>query len=127
MMAWTIAALLASMLGACAATQKSEPTDGNEWIRLADSRTELDGDLDAAEQRWRRLIADDRWADEALMTDDPPRKPDNYGAVALDGNSGENAAPEESKTTWETVGRATFAVFSVLLTLGMAVAPYLLA
>jgi hypothetical protein len=91
-----------------------------------DSPSTINGNLDDAETRWRNEIAGERTTDpDALLTDDPPGEPERYGEVAF-----QDEAP---KTFWgkvkagaETVGRASFAAMSVLLTLGMMVAPYLL-
>ncbi|MBI3768562.1 MAG: hypothetical protein HY271_08715 [Deltaproteobacteria bacterium] len=91
-----------------------------------DSPSTMTGNLDDAETRWRKEIAGERTTDpDALLTDDPPGEPERYGDVAF---------KEKAPTTFwgkvkvgaETVGRASFAAVSVLVTLGMMVAPYLL-
>ena len=93
---------------------------------------EIDGDLDAAEVRWRKEIAAERWSDdENLLTDDPPKTPAAYGKVAF--AEGAEVGPPAPRTFWsrvkagaDTAGKATFAVLSVAVTLGIIVAPYLL-
>ena len=99
------------------------------------ARGELDGDLDMAEARWRVALADDPWEDTRLLADDPPRNPASYGKVAFrdDAGDGVEAVEEPPRDFWarvkknaDTVGKVSFAAMSVMVTVGMAVAPYLL-
>lgn len=105
----------------------------DNWAEEVDAKSEIDGDLDRAEMRWRREIARSRHQDEEdmrLLTDDPPHDPSEYGHVAS-----ENGDPDEARrppTFWEkfqsrarTFGRATFAFMTVAVTLGIMAAPYL--
>jgi hypothetical protein len=89
-----------------------------------DAPSPVSSNFDDAETKWRKEVEHQRRGDpDALLTDDPPGKPDEYG----------NVAQEEPKTFWERVkrnsetwGKITFAAMSVLVTLGMMAAPYLL-
>jgi hypothetical protein len=123
--------LLLGPLGACGPSAQSRPRAEDEW-GLAETPREIDGDMDAAEARWRREIAAERSGDdERLLTDDPPAAPGAYGKVAF--TEGADVGPPVPPTFWgrvkagaDTVGKASFAVLSVAVTLGMLVAPYLL-
>ncbi len=116
---------------ACGPPRRGSVDDN--WTEEVDAKSEIDGDLDRAEMRWRREIARSRHQDEEdmrLLTDDPPQDPSEYGDVAS-----ENGDPDEARrppTSWEkfqsgarTFGRATFAFMTVAVTLGMMAAPYL--
>jgi len=89
-----------------------------------DAPSPVASNLDEAETKWRRELKLDRADDpDALLKDDPPGKPEEYGKVAQQ--------PEPPKTFWgkvksgaETVGKASFAAATVLITVGMMVAPY---
>jgi hypothetical protein len=104
------------------------PSQGLKDPFFAEDAPSLVGDnLDEAEAKWRREIEHERASDpDALLTDDPPGKPDQYGNVA-------SQDEERPKTFWgkvksgaDTVGKASFAAATVLVTIGMIVAPYLL-
>ena len=94
-----------------------------------DAPSPVAGNFDDAETRWRKDIAAERTDDpDALLRDDPPDEPDRYGKVAF-----KEDAPPPPTTFWgkvkggaEAVGKASFAALSVLVTLGMMAAPYLL-
>ena len=94
-----------------------------------DAPSPVAGNFDEAETRWRKDIAAERADDpDALLRDDPPAEPEAYGTVASKGDE-----PPPPTTFWgkvksgaEAVGKASFAAFSVLVTLGMMAAPYLL-
>lgn len=102
------------------------------WAEDADRQSEIDGDLDRAEMRWRREIARSRHQDEEdmrLLTDDPAQDPSEYGQVVSE--NGDPAEGSRPLTGWDlfksrarTFGRATFAFMTVAITLGMMVAPY---
>jgi hypothetical protein len=133
----------------CGAAQKPQRT-GDEWA-FDGKAHDLDDDPDAAESRWRKEIAAQGWSDEQdmldrdkLLTDDPPKSPSSYGKVASSSGTtsrpgdvasspGEEGDPAVPTTFWgrfrahaDTVGKATFAALTVVVTLGMMVAPYLL-
>jgi len=125
----------------CGAGPRRGPAD-EEWARDAQPRTELAGDLDEAEIRWRKEIERSRAEDDMaarLLTDSPPGAPVTYGEVAFDplaeeadsdgsgsgGDTGDEAG-SSSEGSWSRAGKATFAALTVLVTLGMMAAPYLL-
>jgi len=91
-----------------------------------DAPSPVASDLDEAETKWRRELKLDHADDpDALLKDDPPGKPEDYGNVA--------DQPQPPKTFWDkfragaqTVGKASFAAATVLITVGMMVAPYFL-
>ena len=91
-----------------------------------DSPPTITGNLDEAEARWRKDLEAERpkHADDpnALLTDDPPDSADAYGDVAFP----KDTPPQQPKTFWDKFGNASFAVMTVLVTVGMAVAPYFL-
>jgi len=103
------------------------------WAEEEERQSEIDGDLDRAEMRWRREIARSRHQDEQdmrLLSDDPPQDASEYGEVVSE--NGDPAEAPRPSTAWErfkarsrTVGRATFAFMTVAITLGMMAAPYL--
>jgi len=91
-----------------------------------DTAPMMTGDLDEAETRWRKDIAAAPDVDpDALLKDDPPRDPERYGNVAF-----KDPPPTtlwgKMKAGAETVGKVSFAALSVLVTLGVMAAPYLL-
>jgi hypothetical protein len=124
--------LVTSLGAACGPTQNK--SDYDTWK----ASTEIHGDFDEAEDRWRREISQNPWSEQdmnhdmSLLTDDPPRAPETYGEVARQPGGAvafaeETAEPEEAESdTWNNVGMASFSAFTVLFTVGMAVAPYLL-
>jgi hypothetical protein len=121
-----VAAIAVGALASCAPPSPQPRHD--PWFD-EDSPSTLTGDFDDAEARWRQEIAGERNTDpDALLKDDPPGAPESYGTVAF--KDGEPAPPP---TFWgkvrsgaETVGKAGFAAMSVIVTVGMMVAPYLL-
>jgi hypothetical protein len=133
----------------CGTVGQKPPRAGDEWAYDGQVH-DLDDAPDAAEERWRKEIAAQRWSDEhdmldpdKLLTDDPPQPPSSYGKVASTSGASRTDAvaassvtdgdPEGPKTFWErfgaganTFGKASFAALTVLVTLGMMAAPYLL-
>ena len=135
-----IVVLMIGLIG-CSPAHKPQRT-GDEWA-FDGKAHDLDGDPDAAESRWRKEIAAQGWSDEQdmldrdkLLTDDPPGAPSTYGKVSSGkdpSSASDGADPAAPKTFWgrvqsgaDTVGKASFAALTVLVTLGMMVAPYLL-
>ena len=111
---------------ACAPATADRKTD--DWER---SPSALSGDLDAAEMRWRKEIEASRAEENRLLTDDPAKPPSTYGKVAFTEEVEEE--PPRPLTRWERFneglkhfGRATFAAMTVIVTLGMIAAPYLI-
>jgi hypothetical protein len=129
-----LVAVALAMIGACSSPKRTSNPD--EWA----SRAELNGDWDQAEDRWRQEIAANPWSepDMNLLTDDPPAAPEAYGATPADQEAkpvdgGAVAVADASQDPnaqsdqfWGDVGKASFSAFTVLFTVGMAVAPYLL-
>ncbi len=122
-----VVALLVQLL-ACAAATSERKTD--DWDSRSPSA--LTGDLDAAEMRWRKEIAASRAEEDRLLTDDPPGAPKRYGKVAFTEEVVEEE-PAMPLTRWERFkvgaahfGKATFAAMTVVVTLGMMAAPYLI-
>jgi hypothetical protein len=123
--------LLTGSLGACGPSAQPHTRGADEWDAF-DAPHEIDGDLDAAEVRWRKEIEAERWSDDdRLLTDDPPGAPADYGKVAS--SDGAKSDPPVPPTFWgrvragaDKVGKASFAFLSVAVTLGIMVAPYLL-
>ena len=132
-----VAVALLALLGCAAARQPQR--NGDEWA-FDGKAHELESDPDAAEVRWRKEIAAQQWTDEQdmldrdkLLTDDPPGPPSSYGKVASANGDDAEVGPQQPRTLWQrfqagadSVGKATFAAFAVVVTLGMMVAPYLL-
>jgi hypothetical protein len=122
-----MALIVLALAGACSSTSRSKHTsDPKSWAVQA----EVDGDFDKAEERWRREIAANPWSEDDmnLLTDDPPPGAVESGAVAV-GNGEQVASAEtadEDDGFWGKFGKASFSAFTVLFTVGMAVAPYLL-
>lgn len=120
-------AIVASTIASCGPTPP--PGHHDPWFD-EDSPAVISGDLDEAEKRWRKDIERERTTDpDALLKDDPPKKPDEYGEVAFE----DDQPPPPPTTFWgkvksgmNSVGRASFAAMTVLVTVGMMVAPYLL-
>ena len=137
---WSLVAIFGA--GACASAVPPAHPASQEWQLDGDKHAGLDGDWDASEKRWREEIAAQRWKND----DDDLRKlveGDADGSVTLkrdrDDDKGTDAQAEEPKseapptTFWgkvkagaDTFGRASFAAMTVVVTLGMMVAPYLL-
>ena len=85
---------------------------------------------------------------DPLLKDDPPKAPEQYGEVAdhdtppkdqvgdakhsgdpyavVDDDPEADEKDKSPPTFWQSVGRASFAAFTVLITLGMMAAPYLM-
>src|SRR6266481_3186094 len=83
-----------------------------------DAPSPVGENLDEAEAKWRRELEHERSSDpDALLIDDPPGKPKEYGKVASENE-------ERPKAFWDDVGKASFAAATVLVTIGMMVAPY---
>ena len=92
-----------------------------------DAPSPVAGNFDDAEARWRNDIGGERTTDpDALLKDDPPGEAERYGNVAFKDEPPPPTFWGKVKAGAETVGKASFAAVSVLVTLGMMVAPYLL-
>jgi hypothetical protein len=129
-----LGAVVVTMIAACSSQQRTSNPD--VWA----SQAKINGDWDQAEDRWRQEIAANPWSepDMNLLTDDPPAPPETYGAAPVDQEArpvdgGAVAVADASQDPnaqsdqfWGDVGKASFSAFTVLFTVGMAVAPYLL-
>lgn len=121
-------AIVASTFVSCGPTPP--PGHRDPWFD-EESPPLISGDLDEAEKRWRKDIEGERTTDaDALLKDDPAKDPGEYGKVAF---GDEEPPPPPPTTFWgkfkvgmNSFGRATFAAMTVLVTVGMMVAPYLL-
>lgn len=119
------AAVVAMVIASCGPTTQQPRHDP---FFDDDAPSPVTGNFDDAEARWRDDIAGERTTDpDALLKDDPAGEAERYGNVAF------KDEPPPPTTFWgkvkagaETVGKASFAALSVLVTLGMMVAPYLL-
>src|SRR4051812_3878479 len=133
---WPVLCVVVVLMSACSANTQPNARKDHEEEMLGPKVAE---DFDASEQRWRKDIADARWSDDDmnLLTDDPPKDAASYGQVA--GHEGvkhlsatshdpfaEDEENAESHGFWDKVGKASFSVLSVAVTVGMMVAPYLL-
>jgi hypothetical protein len=129
-----VAMLLIAVAHLDACTPAARERNVDDWAN--DPRPSMiDGDLDAAEMRWRKEIEASRAGEDRLLTDDPPGAPSSYGKVASsDGaEAAETEDPPPPATFWgrfkagaDTFGKASFAALTVVVTLGMMAAPYLI-
>lgn len=105
----------------------------DDWANDETLEPEISGNNTKDEARWRQELKSDPWGDDAhLLTDDPlpglideeenePQQPKDF------------VGPPAPPTGWEGMqkrsgkfGQAFFAVLTVLVTLGMMAAPYLM-
>ena len=112
------------------------PTQGrhlDEWGEDTMKKQEITGDNEQDELRWRRhLAADDPWGDDGnLLTDDPPMDAAAY--QESDVPPLDFVGPPQPPSSWDNMqkggtkfGKVMFSVLTVLVTLGMMAAPYLL-
>lgn len=141
---------IVGVIGGCGGAPARKPLQ-DPFFDDEGSTDMVSGDFDKDEAAWRKQMAHEtRHPDhtDALLKDDPPKSPEHYGNVAatdtppsdasVKADEGDpyaridddvDADPDAKKpaTFWEKVGRATFAAMTVLLTLGMMAAPYLMA
>ena len=126
-----IGALGFAFVPACTPSAHRHVDDwGEETVR----EPEITGDNAKDEARWRRELASDPWGDDGnLLTDDPPQ-------TALESEDMNDAAPPrdfvgppEPPSSWDNMqksgtkfGKVFFSVMTVLVTLGMMAAPYLM-
>ena len=103
--------------------QTAQPRSRNDAWFDDDAPSDISGNLDAAEARWRKEIENERGTDP-LLTDDPPGAPENYGTVTSE--DGQDVDTPRQSGFWGKFGKASFALVSVLVALGMMAAPYLL-
>jgi hypothetical protein len=124
-----IVALGLALVSACGPSTRRHV---DEWGEDTMKKPEITGDNEQDEARWRRELASDPWGDDAnLLTDDPPKTAAEYDdddAPPLD-----FVGPPEPPSRWDTMqkggtkfGKVMFSIMTVLVTLGMMAAPYLM-
>jgi hypothetical protein len=122
--------MLACVLAVACGPTMHQPDD--DWKAL---EPEITGDNDKDEARWRRELESDPWGDDAhLLTDNPPKTAAEYRAHQDDEVPPlDFVGPPEPPSRWDnmqkggtTFGRVMFSVLTVLVTLGMMAAPYLM-
>jgi len=121
--------VVCGLLGACGPTSHRHD---DEWGEGPANEPMISGNNDRDEARWRRELDDDHWGDDAhLLTDDPPQ---NAAELAEEDIPPlDFVGPPEPPTRWDNMqkggtkfGKVFFSIMTVLVTLGMMAAPYLL-
>jgi len=105
----------------------------DEWGEKGTMEPEITGNNAKDEARWRRELASDPWGDDSdLLTDDPPKTAAEY-EERDEAPPPDFVGPPAPPTQWESMqkggtkfGRFFFSIMTVLVTLGMMAAPYLL-
>ena len=126
-----IGALCVALIPACAPTKHRSVDD---WGEETVMEPEITGDNTKDEARWRRQLASDPWGDDgSLLTDDPPKTAAEYEDMADAEPPSDFVGPPAPPTTWENMqksgtkfGKVFFSIMTVLVTLGMMAAPYLM-
>lgn len=126
-----LAVVLACLLASACGPTSHRPDD--EWGE-GGLQPEITGDNEKDEARWRRELASDRWDDDShLLTDDPPKTAEEYRAESDDVPPLDFVGPPEPPSSWDNMqkggtkfGKVFFSIMTVLVTLGMMAAPYLL-
>jgi hypothetical protein len=146
---------IVGVIGGCGQPQ-AKKAFADPFFDEDESNALVSGDMDKDETQWRKELhhqsghatQNDPPQSDPLLKDDPPKAPEHYGKVTNDDtlpkdqvadakSSGDPyatvdddpAADDKDKqptTFWQSVGRASFAAFTVLITLGMMAAPYLM-
>jgi hypothetical protein len=106
----------------------------DQWGETATMEPEISGNNAKDEDRWRRQLASDPWGDDArLLTDDSPLTAADYEALHDDTPPLDFVGPPAPPSRWDTMqsgspkfGKIFFSIMTVLVTLGMMAAPYLL-
>jgi hypothetical protein len=122
------------MLGLALVSACGPPTHHNsDWDDGGVMEPQITGDNDKDEARWRRELASDPWGDDGhLLTDDPPKNAAEYEPgrdVPPKDFVGPPAPPttkEKMQASSTKLGKLFFSIMTVLVTLGMMAAPYLL-
>lgn len=122
--------MLACVLAVACGPTMHQPDD--DWKAL---EPEITGDNDKDEARWRRELESDPWGNDShLLTDDPPKTAAEYRMRHDDEVPPlDFVGPPEPPSRWDnmqkggtTFGKVMFSVLTVLVTLGMMAAPYLM-
>lgn len=128
---WIVVVLVGMLVGLATCGPTSQRHD-DEWGEGPAREPMITGDNARDEARWRRELASDPWGDDAdLLTDDPPKTAAEYQDD--DAPPPDFVGPPEPPSTWDNMqkggtkfGKIFFSVMTVLVTLGMMAAPYLL-
>lgn len=132
-MRFSVVVVLVGMLAGLATCGPTSHRGGDEWGERPEKEPMISGDNARDEARWRRELASDPWGDDGnLLTDDPPK-----GAAEYQNDEDipplDFVGPPEPPSRWDSmqasgskVGKVLFSVMTVLVTLGMMAAPYLL-
>lgn len=126
--------VLIGVLGLLAACGPTSHRHDDEWGEGPATEPMISGDNDRDEARWRHELASDPWGDDGdLLTDDPPKSAADYEAMGDDIPPLDFVGPPEPPSSWDNMqksgtkfGKVFFSIMTVLVTLGMMAAPYLL-
>jgi len=126
-----IGALGLALVSACTPTAHRHV---DEWAETGELEPEITGDNAKDEARWRQELASDPWGDDGnLLTDDPPKTAEEYEDITADQPASDFVGPPEPPSSWDKMqksgtkfGKVFFSIMTVLVTLGMMAAPYLL-
>jgi hypothetical protein len=108
----------------------------DEWGETKTMQPEITGDNAKDEARWRRELGSQPWGDDSrLLTDDSPLTAEDERLLedADDLPPKDFVGPPAPPSSWENVqkggtkfGKVFFSIMTVLVTLGMMAAPYLM-
>ena len=133
-MRFSVVVVLVGMLAGLATCGPTSHRGGDEWGERPEKEPMISGDNAKDEARWRRELASDPWGEDSdLLTDDPPKSAKDYEDAADDIPPLDFVGPPAPPTKWESMqqsstrfGKVFFSIMTVLVTLGMMAAPYLL-
>lgn len=122
-----------ALVAACGPTSHRQV---DEWGETKTMKPEITGDNAKDEARWRRELAANPMGEDAhLLTDDSPLTAEDEQLLqdADDLPPKDFVGPPAPPSTWDNMsrggtkfGKVFFSVMTVLVTLGMMAAPYLL-
>ena len=106
----------------------------DEWGEATAMEPEITGNNARDEAHWRQELASDPWgSDGNLLTDDPPKTAAEYEDMGDDEPPSDFVGPPAPPTRWDNMqksgtkfGKVFFSIMTVLVTLGMMAAPYLM-
>jgi hypothetical protein len=132
-MRFSVVVVLMGVLAGLATCGPTSHHGDDEWGDAPKTQPMISGNNARDEARWRRELASDPWGDDSdLLTDDPPKSMSEY-ANDDDIPPLDFVGPPEPPSTWDNmqsgsskVGRVFFSLMTVLVTLGMMAAPYLM-
>lgn len=131
---WVVVVLVGMLAGLATCGPTSHRGGADEWGEGPTKEPMITGDNDRDEARWRRELASDPWGDDSnLLTDDPPKSQQEYEERDEDIPPLDFVGPPEPPSTWDNmqhggskIGKVFFSLMTVLVTLGMMAAPYLM-